>query len=49
LTAARRRGLLGGMARESDDCFEALRRAGWSPGEFATAAAWHVQGARGGA
>jgi hypothetical protein len=48
LTAAAARGLLGGMARESDYCFEALHRAGWSLGEFASAAARHAEGTRGG-
>ena len=48
MTAAAARGLLGGMARESDDCSEALRRAGWSLGEFASATRWHVEGTRGG-
>jgi hypothetical protein len=47
LTCAAARGLLVGMARESDDCSEALHRAGWSLGEYASAAAWHVEGARG--
>jgi hypothetical protein len=49
LTAQRPRGLLVVMARETDDCFELLRRQGWSLGEHATATAWYVEGTRGGA
>src|SRR5262249_4396447 len=48
LMARPRRSLLVGVACEPDDGLGPQRRQGWSLGEFAKAAAWHVQGTRGG-
>ncbi len=48
MTAAGRRGLLSGMAKEVDDGLALLRRLGWSPGQYATATVWCVEASRGG-
>jgi hypothetical protein len=48
LTRAAFCGLLGGMAKEVDDCVALLRRHGWSLGQYATATAWCAEASPGG-